>query len=114
MKQYFVGFNFLTEEVGPQTVFRYYAEQEVEEAIVGGEEFLIHTDERPIFYADAGTNQSVNQGQTIQLSAQNIGEPAQYYWYDENGELFYTGTDTSFISAANQKFVLEIIAVKDG
>jgi serine protease len=110
----FVGFNFLTEEVDQKTVFRYYAEQYEGETIVGGEEFFIHTDERPLFYADAGLNQSVNQGQAVQLFAQEIGEPAQYHWYDENGDLFYTGTDTSFIPAANQKFVLEIIAEKDG
>ena len=114
MKQYFVGFNFLTEEVGTQAVFRYHVEQEVDETIVGGEDFFIHTDERPLFYADAGLNQSVNQGQQVQLSAQSIGEPAQYHWYDENGDLFYTGTDTSFIPAGDQKFILEIIAEKDG
>jgi hypothetical protein len=111
----YVGFNFLTEEVDDKMVFRYYVEQENGSgAIVGGEEYYIHRDERPLFFAEAGFNQSVNQGQSIQLQANSINEPAEYNWYDENGELFYTGLDTSFIPTKSQKFVLEVLALKDG
>lgn len=111
----YVGFNFLTELVDDKMVFHYYVEQfNSENQVVGGEEYYIHRDERPLFLADAGFNQRVNQGQTIQLQVNSINEPALYNWYDENGELFYTGTDTSFIPTKSQKFVLEILALKDG
>ena len=111
----YIGFNFLTEEADEKVVFHYYVEQlNSENEIIGGEEYFIHRDVRPVFYADAGFNQLINQGQSVSLQAQAINEPASYNWYDENGHLFFSGTDTTFIPAVGQRYTLEIIAHKDG
>ena len=102
-------------EADDKAVFHYYVEQLNESNIVtGGEEYYIHRDERPIFYADAGADENINQGETMQLQTAKINEPAQYNWYNEEGKLFYSGTDTSFIPTRSQKFILEILALKDG
>ncbi len=111
----YVGFNFLTEEVEDKVVYKYYVEEyDTENNFIGGEEYFIHRDERPLFLAEAGANQNLIQGQSAILQAQDIGEPALYRWYDENGILFYEGKDTSFVPSGNQNFLLEIIALRDG
>ncbi|MEX2379897.1 MAG: hypothetical protein WD530_04100, partial [Vicingaceae bacterium] len=108
--------NFLTEEIGEKVVYKYHLEQFESgiNEIIGGEQYLVHRDERELFVADAGGNESVNKGQSINLKATDIGEDAIYNWYDESGKLIYTGKDTSFIPDNDAVYTLEVIARSDG
>src|SRR5690606_3334352 len=108
--------NFLTEEIGEKVVYKYHLEQFESgiNEIIGGEQYLVHRDERALFLADAGENESVNKGQSINLKATDISEAAIYNWYDESGKLIYTGQDTSFIPDNDAVYTLEVIARSDG
>ena len=116
----YLGVNFLTDEVDEKVVYKYHVEQYENVAggasaeFIGGEQYLIHRDERDIFYADAGTSESVQIGQPIQLIASSIGEDATYNWYNESGNLIYSGLDTTFIPDSSGAFKLEVIAHVDG
>jgi serine protease len=109
-----VGFNLLTEEVGNKSNYKLYVEQFDNEGFIGGEQFIIESEERPLFIADAGLDENVEEGTSVQLRAYLIGESATYNWYNENGDLFHTGAVKNFIATENETFTLEVIAHADG
>ena len=109
-----IGFNLLTEEAANDQVYYLYAEQYEAQNFIGGEQYLVDLGKRPAFYANAGIDETINSGETIQLQAYTIGEPATYNWYNLAGNLVYTGTDTSFIPQQNETYTLEVIANYDG
>jgi hypothetical protein len=111
-----VGFNFLIEEIPQNSQFFFEVNQinSVTNEIVGGELYEVAVPNRPDFDADAGTDQEVDAGNTITLSALQISEDAIYNWYDENGNLVHTGKDFTLTPDLTQKYKLEIIATLDG
>ncbi len=105
-----IGFNMLTEEVEDKVVYKFYAEQYDAEGFIGGEQYLIHRDERNLFIADVGVDETIEEGESIQLRAYLIGEAATYKWYNQAGGLFFTGVDTTFVPEDDEVFTLEVTA----
>ncbi|MFA7446606.1 MAG: tyrosinase family protein [Flavobacteriaceae bacterium] len=107
-----VGFNFLSRQVSGQTDFSYLAIQRnnADSSVVGGETYKIKVPGRQGFYANAGNDRLVSQYANIDLEAEDIGEPAIYNWYDQNGNLIYTGKDFTVSAEITEKYKLEVIA----
>lgn len=110
------SFNFLVNQLSGQTQFDYQAIQKVSftNEAIGGERFHIKIPGREGFYADAGNDQLVSQYTEVDLEASDIGEPAIYNWYDQNGNLIYTGKDFTVSAEVTEKYKLEVIATNDG
>jgi hypothetical protein len=51
---------------------------------------------------------------TRTIKATNINEPATYNWYDEDGNLIYSGDELTVNTAIAQEYKLEVIAYSDG
>ena len=64
---------------------------------------IIETDTKPI-----------DKFENITISAEDIGKPASYNWYDENGELVYEGKDFTIENAVAAKYNLQVIDFVDG
>ncbi|KAA3645245.1 MAG: T9SS C-terminal target domain-containing protein [Bacteroidetes bacterium] len=113
----YLGVNFLTEEVEEKIVYKYHVEQSEDVEFgefIGGEQFLIHRDNRNLFTADAGDDEQLQMGESVHLQSADIGEAAFYRWYNEAGELIYEGRDTTFVPTENTTYTLEVIAHADG
>ncbi|MDR1112568.1 MAG: hypothetical protein LBL18_02255, partial [Bacteroidales bacterium] len=109
-------FNFLTKEITDREEYAYRVIQTDADKndIVGGETYMINKYPRSLFYADAGQDITADKYQAVVLSAQSIGEPAVYNWYDQSGTLIYEGADFTTSVTIAQKYKLEVIALADG
>lgn len=108
-------FNFLTKEVTGKTDFTYHAMQLETGSghIIGGETYLVHRDgSRNLFLAE--TSQTTAQNDSITYSANTIGEPATYNWYDPEGNLIWSGPELRLHAGKFGKYKLEVIAGADG
>ncbi len=83
--------------------------------IIGGAAFEIrdpfayhsfHTNAREDIYAD--------KGEIINLSAEQMSEPALYNWYDQSGNLVHEGRDFTTTVSKTEKYNLEIISLTNG
>ena len=112
----YVGFNFLSEKVGDKNEFKYDVNQYLSEnnSLLGGEHFIVRKHDRDKFSADAGDDQKIKKDETVTVSATDIIENATYNWYDEAGNLIYTGKDLSISPQITEKYKLEVIANADG
>lgn len=112
-----VTFNFLTKEVTEHTEFDYHVVQHRtgDQKIIGGEKYhIVKLDERQLFMANNGPDESIYKTDSVQLTATDIGEPAVYNWYNSEGELVYTGKDFTVSPEFTQEYKLEVIAQSDG
>lgn len=112
-----VSFNFLTQQATSQNEFDFSVIQRrsATNEIVGGETYKIYKEqERTLFVADAGGDKEIEQLNSTTLSAYPIGEQAVYNWYDESGNLVYTGKDFTVSPEVTTKYKLEVIASLDG
>ena len=111
-----VGFNFLSRKLSGQEKFKYRVIQRdhATNLIIGGETYNIKIPSRPGFYADAGADKEISQGESTDLNAYDIGETAIYNWYDPDGNLIYTGKDFTVSPELTKKYKLEVIAELDG
>lgn len=109
----YVSFNFLTKETTNKEKYRYHVIQKDSETgeIMGGETFEIRKQERPIFVANAGNNIEAEKNQTITLHASDISETATYNWYDDNGNLIYSGKNFTVSQDVTKKYKLEVVAL---
>lgn len=110
---FYVGFNFLTEEIGELTKYRYHVTQVSGEHITGSMNFNIIRAERDYFEADAGPDDLIYEGQSTTLNASDIGEAATYNWYDSNDSLIYTGKYPTVSPTVSETYKLEVIADAD-
>ena len=117
----YVGFSFLTDEVGEKTEFKYQIEQylipndvTMPQALLGEEHFIVKQPNRSDFDADAGSDQSIKKNELVTVSATDINETATYNWYDEAGNLVYSGKDLAITPQMTEKYKLEVIAGADG
>lgn len=110
-----LDFNFLTKELTDKPKFKYHVVQKdaLTGDIVGGETYEIKKKTRNLFEAIA-PDKEADLNQTITISAQDINEPAIYNWYDEQGNLIYTGKDLQIANAVAEKYKLEVISTIDG
>lgn len=112
----YVGFSFLTDEIGEKKEFNYQVIQYLaaDNSLLGSEHFIIVRPNRDGFDADAGNDKSIKKNETVTVSATDISETATYNWYDETGNLVYTGKDLSVSPLMTEKYKLEVIAGVDG
>lgn len=97
-------------------IFKYHVVQKntITGEVMGGETFIIKKNSRSIFAANAGDDKLVDENETIILSAQQINESVVYNWYDEEGNLIYTGKNLTVSTDIVKKYKLEIISEIDG
>ncbi len=112
----YVKFNFLTSQLTTKNDFVYHVIQRdaVTNEIIGGETYEVHKRPRPVFDADAGTDEEINKNESVTIIADQINEAAVYNWYDPDGNLIYTGTDLTVAPDVTQTYKLEIITDLDG
>lgn len=113
---FYLHFNFLTKEVTEKSLYTYHVVQRDSSTgeIIGGAAYEIYKDPRDLFYADGGGDKEVDKYETVVLSAETIGEPAIYNWYDNDGNLIFEGTEFEVAVEMAKKYKLEIIALSDG
>lgn len=112
----YLTFNFLTKELTEKDNFTYHVIQRdaVTNEIIGGETYEVRKKPREIFNADAGDDKEIDKNEVVTISAEEINEAAIYNWYDEEGNLIYTGKDLIVSPDVTKKYKLEIITDKDG
>src|SRR5690606_3949366 len=111
-----LDFNFLTKELTDKTQYTYHVIQKDTNSgeIMGGETVVVRKDERTIFIADAGEDKEANLNESLTITAEDINEPAIYNWYDDEGNLIYTGKDLTVSAEMAKTYKLEVIATTDG
>ncbi|MDZ7847797.1 MAG: hypothetical protein U5L96_14105 [Owenweeksia sp.] len=82
--------------------------------MIGAVHFYIWKEYRDPFDADAGYDQAIYYGDSVNLSATKVNEPAVYNWYDSKGNHIYSGTDTIISPSLTEKYKLEVISLIDG
>ncbi len=112
----YLTFNFLTKELTDKDKFIYHVIQRdaTTNEIIGGETYEIRKNPREIFSADAGNDKEIEKNEVVTISAKEINEAAIYNWYDQDGNLIYTGKDLTVSPDVTKKYKLEIITDKDG
>lgn len=112
----YVGFSFLSKKVGDKNEFNYQINQYLSEdnSLLGEEHFVVRKHKRNDFDADAGDNKKIKKNDNITVSATDIAETATYNWYNEAGDLIYTGKDLAVSPQITKKYKLEVIASADG
>src|SRR5690606_14183300 len=103
-----VKINFLIPDYTPNTDFGFNVEHWNNDTteLMGGELYLIHKNERELFDADGYLSGA-------SLNAIPVNEPAEYNWYDSNGNLLHTG-QTYNLTNSNGTYLLEVISDYDG
>ena len=111
-----LNFNFLTQELSEKHLFGFNVIQKRhhDQSVVGGEQYAIGKYQRTKFDANAGSDAQIEALETTTLSAYQIGEQAIYKWYDEAGNLIYTGKDLTVSPDVTSKYKLEVEATIDG
>jgi hypothetical protein len=81
---------------------------------VGGEGFKIYPPSRYGIIADAGSDRKVAIGDSTELRAVDINEPADYKWYDLSGNLISSDMNFFVSPTINTEYLLEVTALNDG
>lgn len=110
-----VSFTFLADELTDKTNFVYHLLQKdaITDEIVGAQSFHISKNNIEAFEATA-PDKEIDKFETITLTAEDIGEPALYNWYDSEGNLVYQGKELQIANAVAEKYKLEVISSVDG
>ena len=113
--------NFLIDEIEIENDYEYHVLQknsephsELGEHWTGGIHFMVRKSNRQLFDADAGDDHEINQGDSIVISASQINEAAEYYWYNSNGKLVHIGESFTISPEVSETYQLEVIALADG
>lgn len=113
----YLGTSFYTESSEDDTSWfylhfcQYYSD--ISDSITGGMHFLIDKETRPMFEANAGSNQTIEYGDITTLNAAMIGEPVQYNWY-ENDSIIDTTRCVVVKPGKETEYRLEVISKIDG
>lgn len=116
-----LSFNFLKTntvddkkaEISDEFMFN-VVQQRMDKSLLGGEAYLIRNvlKTKTKFVADAGLDQTANQGERVYLQASDIGESATYNWYDSKGMLLHIGKNYEFTMEESQIIQLEVVAAE--
>jgi len=113
--------NFLIDEIELANDYEFHVLQKNSELHAefgdhwtGGIHFMVRKSNRPPFDADAGEDYEINGGENIIISASQINEAAEYYWYNSNGELVHIGESFTISPEVSETYQLEVIALSDG
>lgn len=112
----YIGFSFLSDRNLSDDSFDFQIREFLpsDTALLGGVYYTINRYQRAPFSANAGNDREILQGETVAISAENIGEAALYNWYDEEGNLIYQGKDFSVSPEISRKYKLEVITSEGG
>ncbi len=111
-----VEFNFIANQLSGQEhfVFDVFQRESDSDIMIGGERYEIYIPGKEGFYADAGGDKEISEGENAYLNAYDIGQPAVYNWYDSEGNLIYEGKDFTVSPEVTEKYQLEVITTLDG
>lgn len=111
-----LSFNFVSEKVDATPEFDYHLMQrrKSNHKIIGGETYRIEKPLRYLFTADGGGEKTITSDEIIALNANTINEDAYYNWYDEAGNLIYSGESFTVDPDITTKYKLQVIAKNDG
>ena len=111
-----ISFNFVSEKVDGTPEFDYHLMQRrsSNDRIIGGETYRIKKPSRYLFTADGGGEKTISSNESTDLQAQTINEDAYYNWYDEAGNLIYSGETFTVDPDITVKYKLQVIAKNDG
>lgn len=107
----YLSFNFLSKEATGKNTFKYKIVQYDEENVLGGETYIINKEFNRDINASISSNTTNN---LVELSSENIYNDVVYNWYDEEGNLIYSGSDLAMINSISTIYKLEIISTIDG
>lgn len=108
------GINFLRSEVvNSQFTFKCSQRRHGDAAILGSEHYKVIRPEREMFVANSGDNMKVLKGESVQLLADDIGEDAEYKWFDSEGNLLYIGQNITLTAEESKELQLEVVTQSD-
>ncbi|MGB1295478.1 MAG: hypothetical protein ACPG6V_08355 [Flavobacteriales bacterium] len=108
------GINFLRSEVTHDNfTFKFSQKKHGESKILGSEHYIVQRTERAMFQANSGSDVRVLKGQSVNLLAEDIGENAEYNWFDCDGNLLYSGQDITLTPEESRALQLEVITTSD-
>jgi hypothetical protein len=113
----FIGFAFLTEEVGDSMNYVIHLNQRrssSKDTVRWAQHYMVKRNTRNLFSADAGDDVKILSGDTTKLEADDIGEDALYFWLDANGDTLKSGDEMDVWPTTNTTYTLEVIAEDDG
>jgi subtilisin family serine protease len=112
----YIGFSLYSSQITQDKTYLFDLQtyKSNDSVYIGGEHFTLNSYVRPPFDANAGNDQSINLGQSITITAEQISEAAVYNWYDTDGNLIYTGRNLYVSPEVTEKYNLEVIALSDG
>jgi hypothetical protein len=113
----YAGFSFLTKENTAEREYEYRVVQnfsKLDRQLAGAEHFVIRKSARNPFYADAGKNMAIRKNETAAIEAKDIAEPADYNWYDSEGNLMLSSKSMEISPEITSKYKLEVVAGADG
>lgn len=82
--------------------------------IMGGERYTAIRTQGRSFRAVAHDSQCVLIGEEVSLYAEDVGEPASYYWYDEKGLKKSVQENLDIQPQHSQKIILKVVVDEDG
>lgn len=113
----YLGFQHWSDSVVSDTTwYDYRITQSVDsipDTTLGTCNFQLVVDPRNPFSANAGTDRQINKGQSVTLSATDIGEPALYLWYDKDGNIIDSVQNPEFDPDTTTTYKLQVIASSD-
>lgn len=80
----------------------------------GGSDLEVFSEERELFYANAGEDVLSERNGSVTLRAEGIGEPATYRWFNQNGSLVHSGQEFQVVATSSSSYKLEVTANSDG
>lgn len=117
----FIGYSFLTEQINEEDKYEinFVQKYDTPDPIVGdhwtgGVHLKVKRNDRMIFLANAGSDQTITSGETATLEAEDINEPATYNWSELEGERFASEMTTEVSPTTTTTYQLEVIATADG
>jgi subtilisin family serine protease len=111
-----VSFKFLVDSVDNQFKkyqFNLVQKDEANDHVIGGETFEIIKNPRALFQANAGPDKYINEGDSVTLTATDVGEDADYAWYNAQQQLLGKGLSITIGPATDQTYTLMVVADSD-
>lgn len=111
-----IDVSLLTDAYPYEQEYDFKLEQRVslDGTVVGGEGYKVYPTTRTGVFADAGLDRDINSGDSTELKATDVGEPAKYIWFDQNGELVKKGKNVFVSPIEDAEYVLEVTLVDAG
>ncbi len=106
--------NFFVEKISAPASFDLFLDQyKLSGELLGGIHYIITAKQRTPFVADLHPVAQLLRGRSIMLRAQDIGEPAQYKWFDNQDSLIATGKNIWLLPIQDTTLKLEVTAISD-